>query len=835
MDDSQQRRAVTRAQRWAMSIGYLRVTVDSLFSFSLGCRLSSTFSRSSDQLFLTQIKIVDTESCERFIESHFSMADYYLPGGDNRHKLKDSTLKLMEECGVEESRKALNGYILPQAIRVVHAGVGAGWLTPSEGWQHMLKVARFVQESYSSYADFLSHLRMGYRFMLASDQNKDFFDREISLQTTHPLGEFNTLPWDEDLTQSVPYQPKKLVCLQFTTTIECLNCLKMYPLQQLEDHTCPFCDAPTEVDASVVASIMEYPTECFLSGSRRSQMLTVWGTPPLSVQFDFGEPHCAWCRETLALDAELLEESPTRPMDIVCEHCGGQHRLSEPPAMVQEGFVIARAVILPMKPPVEVPRSFFLSCRQCGAHFETQAATTVCTCDSCQSKNIIPDDLFFQLKPRERAPSLQVIVADHASNRDMTFVPGIKLDRGHFPSTMNEVPVEMKPFGKAPQEARLSPRRRWILALGAVDIDALKGDLARPGGFPIHSGYQTELYRRAQERYPQISAQLVQAAFAGEIPRSLAKSPVSTLRYLLNLGRVGWLLGWLTEEVYWKALEAQVKLMLEDCQTWEDYAQCLARAPLRREHPRHLAQAIERAKKLWKDIPWAGQAPRSPDWDSIEVQGTLECPRCAWDMPILALQATTHVCPGCHSELQLRNPLERRLAPPLFTFRRSYEESDLVTDYTDEGKLHWFFRRKAPHCLRCRQELALELMAQAEFECPHCGEAHHSLHGDSLPGLSPSLIGILAAPKSEGKSQVVLCYQCGADLIVDGSERLVVCRYCESSMVLGDKIYRALRGGPQLRSLLLVFDSRLPEVPFNQRWSRSLCCNGHPAVRGTAS
>ncbi len=187
---------------------------------------------------------------------------------------------------------------------------------------------------------------------------------------------------------------------------------------------------------------------------------------------------------------------------------------------------------------------------------------------------------------------------------------------------------------------------------------------------------------------------------------------------------------------------------------------------------------------------------------AIELRG--ECPHCGNPVMVNALTERIH-CPSCLKDRPYAYSAWEDLLENLWSLRPD-------TDTGQGGNItqlgvnwHLMYARFDPYCYACKHDFDMEavLASPSPYACPGCGEPWHHRPAppearEAMPGLVhlvaehpgqiPGVESEASAPNG-GKPILFACMGCGGALEVDGSERVITCRYCDASNYLPDDLW----------------------------------------------
>lgn len=173
------------------------------------------------------------------------------------------------------------------------------------------------------------------------------------------------------------------------------------------------------------------------------------------------------------------------------------------------------------------------------------------------------------------------------------------------------------------------------------------------------------------------------------------------------------------------------------------------------------------------------------------------------------------VCPGCSKVILLGHPGWKMLLEEVLRNAPQMALAEGRTSpnaWTPDGQFHVTYARTVVRCEQCKAEMpmdrAQELASRGWFVCTSCGR-RTSLRAPGKTGnADPSILPGVALLVGEDVDQLatagdsaaqnakepitVPCRQCGSTLPVDGSSRMVTCRFCNAQNALPDELWLRL-------------------------------------------
>ena len=208
----------------------------------------------------------------------------------------------------------------------------------------------------------------------------------------------------------------------------------------------------------------------------------------------------------------------------------------------------------------------------------------------------------------------------------------------------------------------------------------------------------------------------------------------------------------------------------------------------------------------------------------VAIRGFIKCGHCASQIPANRMDEVAH-CPRCGKDTPTdvaywSDAIAGLWMAHVLTGRATTFELD---DYT----IHSGY----PVCASCRSKVPAESVEQAvataALACPRCGaQLPCRQANDVARGVVPGAVLLVGEadvgttgdePVRSAHPVVFSCMQCGATLSVDGSKRMVPCRYCQADNYLPDELWLALHPQPVAHDFYIV--ARPSDM---QRWRVAL-------------
>jgi DNA-directed RNA polymerase subunit RPC12/RpoP len=207
---------------------------------------------------------------------------------------------------------------------------------------------------------------------------------------------------------------------------------------------------------------------------------------------------------------------------------------------------------------------------------------------------------------------------------------------------------------------------------------------------------------------------------------------------------------------------------------------------------------------------------------ALELRG--ECPHCGNPVMVNAFSERIH-CPSCLRDQPY----------PWSEWRDLLESAWELRPGTDPGKggnttvlganWHLMYARFDPYCYACKHDFDMDAVMACDgpYACPGCGERWQQRAAppdagvvlpwlrwlvaedpEQLPGQGPD------HPAPTGTRPILFaCMACGGALEVDGSERVITCRFCDASNYLPDDLWLRMHPVKTIRRWFMWVDEGL--------------------------
>jgi Zn finger protein HypA/HybF involved in hydrogenase expression len=207
------------------------------------------------------------------------------------------------------------------------------------------------------------------------------------------------------------------------------------------------------------------------------------------------------------------------------------------------------------------------------------------------------------------------------------------------------------------------------------------------------------------------------------------------------------------------------------------------------------------------------------------IETAISCPHCDRPVPLNGPWEAAH-CDHCQSDIEI--PQEFWVD----TLRDVREDIDEIEPGMGQNSsIFGMFRSTrmignlVPYCIKCKTDFDPATMSAGMKHkvCPECGERHVITPSPdwlrtALPPVEYFMDAILIDTSGEGsqtattgKPVVFVCPQCGGALKVDGSDRMVPCKFCNVDVYLPDDLWLRLHPAKKKERWFIVFnDEPLP-------------------------
>jgi Zn finger protein HypA/HybF involved in hydrogenase expression len=202
------------------------------------------------------------------------------------------------------------------------------------------------------------------------------------------------------------------------------------------------------------------------------------------------------------------------------------------------------------------------------------------------------------------------------------------------------------------------------------------------------------------------------------------------------------------------------------------------------------------------------------------IEMSIKCPRC--DSPIHVNGPTRSLlCGSCQSDVEIPTDFWKGILEDVCSEVRNEFEEGEGTNSTIFGTFNTslMYGRLKPYCLKCKKDFELqeEYGSACTYSCPECGTVSPVAPAPEwLRQIIPSAKLVVNAPpeSSDGGEEepavsgpiAFFCPQCGGSLMIDGSERLIPCSYCNTSVYLPDDLWLRLHPARTKNRWFIGFD-----------------------------
>ena len=188
------------------------------------------------------------------------------------------------------------------------------------------------------------------------------------------------------------------------------------------------------------------------------------------------------------------------------------------------------------------------------------------------------------------------------------------------------------------------------------------------------------------------------------------------------------------------------------------------------------------------------------------IEMSIKCPRC--DSPIHVNGPTRSLlCSSCQSEIEVPEDFWKGILEDVCSEVRNDLEEGEGSNSTIFGTFNTslMYGRLNPYCLKCKKEFKLPEQCDSAFtySCPECATKSPVAPAPEwfmkmvpsaklLVNATPELSDDVEEEPAVSGPIAFFCPQCGGSLMIDGSERLIPCSYCNTSVYLPDDLWLRL-------------------------------------------
>ena len=208
----------------------------------------------------------------------------------------------------------------------------------------------------------------------------------------------------------------------------------------------------------------------------------------------------------------------------------------------------------------------------------------------------------------------------------------------------------------------------------------------------------------------------------------------------------------------------------------------------------------------------------------IELKTT--CKHCSTPLMLNAM-AEDILCPSCNKTNHFSmEKWQSLLEDPLNEVHEfKIGEGQPSTIMSGEYNYSMMFGRQDPRCGKCKQNIDLtkieEFSNQKQTKCTKCSNSIYVRKPtDSITGILPRikyLIGededLISVRKSvavlpdSAKPVLFICPSCAGNLEIDGSDRMVTCKFCNSQIYLPDDLWFRLHPSESVQRWYILYDN----------------------------
>ena len=197
------------------------------------------------------------------------------------------------------------------------------------------------------------------------------------------------------------------------------------------------------------------------------------------------------------------------------------------------------------------------------------------------------------------------------------------------------------------------------------------------------------------------------------------------------------------------------------------------------------------------------------DIDFVVIECRTDCPECGGTLMLNGPAQKVH-CGKCQSNVDITDTLWNSILEDIPGELKELENGEgRQSQMWAEMNVSLTYTRQAPECSACKAELSSlpdpdSISEGATLPCPKCGEANTVRPAPEwLRFFVPELVLLVNAagdvePDDEqdktpsGKPVILTCPACAGALKVDGTQRMIDCEFCESSIYLPDDLWLRL-------------------------------------------
>ena len=223
---------------------------------------------------------------------------------------------------------------------------------------------------------------------------------------------------------------------------------------------------------------------------------------------------------------------------------------------------------------------------------------------------------------------------------------------------------------------------------------------------------------------------------------------------------------------------------------------------------------------------------------SLLLELNTVCSSCANPLPINGFTENIF-CGKCNKENYIALDLWKSLLEEKIDEIKSFEEKEGRNEKVMTGSFNFdiLYGRRVPRCSKCKTEIPEDeinkFTGNGKYNCKQCSSAIFiRCAPESLITIIPSAKYIVnedefilsGKPDTQTKpvSQKPIlfnCPSCAGNLEIDGTSRLVVCKYCESNVYLPDDLWFTLHPVATKQQWFITVDSKIESQKL-PKWER---------------
>lgn len=216
----------------------------------------------------------------------------------------------------------------------------------------------------------------------------------------------------------------------------------------------------------------------------------------------------------------------------------------------------------------------------------------------------------------------------------------------------------------------------------------------------------------------------------------------------------------------------------------------------------------------------------------VSLECRTSCGKCG--QPVMVNGPLPEVlCHSCQSVVKIGQPTWRSLLGHVINAARGLADGEdnrmrLISGMEFSVNL----RRTAPACAVCSAALPPPGAGGDPFSCPACGATVPAANPPEwLKRMVPEILLLVGAREEvpegvsgpgTGQPVIFACPACGGNLSIDGTDRMVTCSFCRSSLYLPDDLWLRLHPVPTVQPWYLVLDDSGWAAEKRSEWNKEL-------------